>query len=134
VTTLDRARDELLNKKPPAGISGDALSASIQPQQEVGPPSAPSASLPNAGAVKADGTGSSNRLDHPDRARAGAGHRWDPAGRAALGRHIKALHDEGLGASAIAARPNREGGATLTECGQWRHKAVQALINEADVS
>jgi hypothetical protein len=51
--------------------------------------------------------------------------------RAALVRRIKALHDEGLGATAIAARLNREGEATLSEVGQWRHKAVQALLDEA---
>jgi hypothetical protein len=52
--------------------------------------------------------------------------------RAALVRRIKALHDEGLGATAIAARLNREGEATLSGAGQWRHKAVQALLDEAD--
>jgi hypothetical protein len=55
-----------------------------------------------------------------------------PARRAALVRRIKALHDEGLGATAIAARLNREGEATLSGVGQWRHKAVQALLNEAE--
>ena len=52
--------------------------------------------------------------------------------RAALVRRIRALHDEGLGATAIAARLNREGEATLSGVGQWRHKAVQALLDEAD--
>jgi hypothetical protein len=50
---------------------------------------------------------------------------------AALIQRIKALHDEGLGATAIAARLNREGEATLSGVGQWRHKAVQALLDEA---
>jgi hypothetical protein len=51
--------------------------------------------------------------------------------RAALVRRIQELHSEGLTASAIAARLNREGEATLSGVGQWRHKAVQALLGEA---
>jgi hypothetical protein len=51
--------------------------------------------------------------------------------RTALVRRIQALHSEGLTASAIAARLNREGEATLSGVGQWRHKAVQALLDEA---
>jgi hypothetical protein len=51
--------------------------------------------------------------------------------RTALVRRIKALHDEGLGATAIAVRLNREGEATLSGVGQWRHKAVQALLDES---
>jgi hypothetical protein len=54
------------------------------------------------------------------------------ARRADLVRRIKQMHGEGLGASAIAARLNREGEATLSGVGQWRHKAVQALLDEAD--
>jgi hypothetical protein len=53
------------------------------------------------------------------------------ARRADLVRHIKQMHGEGLGASAIAARLNRESEATLSGVGQWRHKAVQALLDEA---
>ena len=45
---------------------------------------------------------------------------------------IKELHDEGISVSAIAAQLNREGEATLSGRGQWRHKLVLALmINEA---
>lgn len=51
--------------------------------------------------------------------------------RAALVRRIKELHAGGETANAIASRLNREGEATLTGRGQWRHKLVQALIDEA---
>ena len=54
--------------------------------------------------------------------------------RAAIVRRVKELHTSGITANAIASQLNREGEATLTGRGQWRHKAVQALINEAEVS
>jgi hypothetical protein len=52
--------------------------------------------------------------------------------RAALVARVKALHrDQGMTANAIAAQLNREGEATLSGLGKWRHKAVQALLDEA---
>ena len=52
--------------------------------------------------------------------------------RASIMRRVKELHASGMTASAIAAQLNREGEATLTGRGQWRHKLVQALISEPD--
>jgi hypothetical protein len=63
------------------------------------------------------------------------GHALEPGKadrRAALVRRIKELHSEGMTASAIARVLNSEGEPTLSGLGEWRHKTVQALLDELD--